>query len=198
MKKIVAVLLTVLMLFSLTACSSKDEAAEPITGDFVKGTINGDVYTNTFTKTTFTKPSSWFFATEQELIDKAGIGEYGYGIEDALESGIAIYDLQVKGDGGKTLEIGFDNLVMNGAEDITEEEYLGKFASQLESGGFTVEDLGRIKLGKNEYCAFECLINDVGIKVYQRYYVLRADKYMSFVIATSLEENFSDIEDMFS
>ena len=198
MKKLAAAFLSVLMLFSLTACSTEGEVPEPITGDFVKGTIDGDVYTNTFTRTKFTKPSSWVFATEQELIDLAGIGEYGYGIEDALESGIAIYDLQVKGDSGESLVIGFDNLVMNGAEDITEEEYLGKFAAQLESGGYTVENLGKIKLGKNEYCAFECLINDVGIKVYQRYYVLRADKYMSFVIATSLEENFSDIEDMFS
>ena len=104
MKRIISLLLVLVLAFSLVSCLNEgtsdddNETTKKKTEDVVisRGTIVGTKYKNDCMGLEFTRPSSWVYATDEEISTVIGAGVEMLGgdkFQDALNNSTAIYDM---------------------------------------------------------------------------------------------------------
>ncbi len=194
---------------------NKEDEEKPDSGNentnvkISRGKINGNVYKNTFLNLTFTKPSDWNYATDEEIAATMNIAvdffkeEYAQGLEEALEKNGSVYDMLAKTpDGGSNVIISYENLSKVGYDEVTAMDYAEILELQLTN--MTTYDIDleepyeKTFLGE-KYVIIDSASTVYGVTVYQRYYVRKVDKYMAAIIITSQsEKGLDDVEKMFS
>ncbi len=201
MKKILCIALSLLMLAGLVACQ------EPV--EITRGTVDGNVFTSTFSGITFTKPDSWVYSSADELAQMMNST-----IEEMTDSKFAesvsklqtVQDMMVTDKKtGCNVSISYENLLISGSTKITAEEYLEKSKQEMaklsETMGITAtfKDSSTKTLGGDEYvyARFETVAQ--GITMSQHYYLRKVEGYMTVIVATLVSGyEPADIEAMFS
>lgn len=101
MKKLLALTLALLMVFSLVACGGGDKAGkkdDTPSGDkssFAFGKVSGTTYENEFIGVGCTLPSDWLFYSEEEIIEANNlvVDSLDGDIKDIIESATVLYDM---------------------------------------------------------------------------------------------------------
>ena len=205
MKKLLAMLLVIAALTSFAACDLLPFGKEKLS----RGTIDGNAYVNEYVGFTFTKPSSWIYATDEEIAETMNIGIEQFADEDfkkSLDASGSLYDMMaVDKSTGANISFGNENLARTLSTRITIEEYVEALEEQTKNlSGMTVtfpDEYDTVTLGEKDYTRVICSVTANGIKMQQIYYIVKVDKYMAFAIATipsGSKYKVSDIEAMFS
>ncbi len=222
MKKILAIFMALVVFssFAFFAIGSSDDSSPSTQNDSVtpdnddttaapvkkvsRGTISGNVYTNDFIGFSFTKPSNWTFATDEEMKETLNAGaEYtDYSdFEMALSKQATIYDMQSQDTLGNSVMILYENTMLSGGVKMTEDEYLDVVKTSLQSvDGITYEYIGsnNVTLGDATFKRASFKASAYGATISQYYYVKSIDKYVVSVIVTTTTEDIAKIETMFS
>lgn len=223
MKKLIAILLCLVLVFSLAACSGdnsdkslKDEIADSENNDDVnvdtdeaevkisRGVISGDEYENGFAGFTFTKPASWNYLTDEEISTTVNAGQEMLDtdeLEEELLEKASYYDMAANDASGNSVMVCYENTEISGGREYTAKEYLDSIKQGLKSVAeldYTVGDIEDVKLGNETYKKLSATLSAQGVEVTQAYYAKAAGKYIVGVVVTCVDQDLSDIEDMFS
>ena len=199
MKKILSLLLAIIMVMTLAACNKQSV-------EITRGTIEGDVYKNETLGVEFTKPSSWVYATDEQIAASVNVAIdtlLGDNFKEALENNPAIYDMMVVDMlTGTNINVVYENLEKTFAKSLTIEQYVDALKQQVSNvSGMTVsfsDELEKVKLGESEFTKCVCDTTVSGINMTQVYYLCKIDGYMMSVIVTITSGyTVTDIEAMF-
>lgn len=165
MKKIIAFLLAMLMLLSLASCSeeAKTETGENENSEagteeslpeerftYIRGTVDGNVYSNEYTGISFEAPEGWVYFSDEEIAEIMGVSmDYIFdGVDEkALEEIGIIYDMYcVDYATGNCITVNSENMILVHEGAIDETYYLTLASVQV------AEQLsgGNVKIIKNE------------------------------------------------
>ena len=208
MKKLVALLLALVMVFLLIGCGAnpKEKEAHAQKAEISRGKIENGIYTNDFLGITFTKPQSWIFSTDEEIAALINISAESFlneNLKEILENNPTIYDMMVKDILTNTnINVTFENLEKSFATNITEEQYAEVVKQQYANlTGMSVtfaEEINTVKLGEADFTQIVCSVEAYGVNMTQIYYFRKVDKYMGSVIVTITSGyTVEDIEAMF-
>ncbi len=162
MKKLLAILMCAMLLFTLAACGggdnngdgndsginannggalsenlgdSSDTNEEPV--KISRGTITGDAYANEFLGITFTKPSEWNYLSDAEIADTINIGQdaLDFGdIEKALAEKATVYDMAAMDNlYGNSVMVCYENTLVSGGSEISADDYADILRTNLEN-----------------------------------------------------------------
>lgn len=216
MKKIITLILALVVIsafiFVTTGCnkdnsSNSSSQAEQTKGVLARGTIDGNVYNNTFADFTFTKPDSWSYSTDEEIAsfigydpEKLNINE----IEKALSKNPVIYDMIVAGDSyyGNSILVSYENVLPSVGRKITEDEYvevLKETFSQAQGITYTITETKDVTLGNSTFKRATILVEAEGMSTTQYYYIKAIDQYVvSIMVNLTSEYTIDQVEAMFS
>ena len=168
MKKILAIIMVVAML-CCTACGQITEEDK----ELVRGTVENGVFTSEFADFTFTPPSTWTFASDDEIL--AMMDFSAADMTEAEKKNIelgklkTIYDAMVACDDGANVIIMYENLALT--------------------------------IGGNKYVVFTGSSGTADYTIEQKYLLRKIDNYMLCVCVTTvpgMTTSFDDIIAMFS
>lgn len=211
-KKIVALFLTALMLFSMSGCDAiedgikagLEQAAEEAKKDVTRGVIDGNVYTSEYSDLTFTKPDDWTYSTDEEIATVMGIGLEEMN-EDSFAETLAVmasvYDMMVTDAlGMNNMVVMYENTALEGASSYGEQEYLEAVVDTMKATTTIVStNYTDVTLSGQAYRRCDIVADYSGLEVTQYIYARKLGDYMSAVIVTLFDEtSVSDIEAMFS
>ena len=204
MKKLLSILLVVAMLMSFAACDLLPFGKAKLS----RGTIQGNVYTNEYLGFTFTKPSSWVYATDEEIAETMNIGIEYFADDDlkkSLDASDSLYDMMaVDKSTGANISFGYENLARTLSTRISIEDYVDALEEQTKNlSGMKItfpDEYDTVTLGEKNYTRVVCSVTANSVKMQQIYYLIKVDKYMAFAIVTlptSSKYKMADIEAMF-
>ena len=94
MKKIIALLLSMMMVLSMAACGKKDGDGGDSQSGFQRGTIENGIYTNTFVGIGCQLSDDWTYYTDEQLAELSGVvAESSEEMQKAMEDGKSTYDM---------------------------------------------------------------------------------------------------------
>lgn len=197
MKKIVAMLLALSMLFGLCACAAEPEEEEK---EFVpaRGTLENNVYKNEAFGISFEADPDWYYYTDEEIAETMGITAeeiFTDEFAEALESAEIIYDMYCNNPNtGETVGVNYENLgVMYGLV-LDEEAYITAAAAQLETqieaagASVTKNESGTVKINGKEVPCLYVTMEVYGISIYEVIAVKKVGDWMGAVTVASLDE----------
>ena len=228
MKKLLAVLLALTMLFAFAACgggedknqndndtgintnngsdldaapdNSEDETAKPL-----RGSVSGDVYTNEFAGITFTKPAEWKYLSDKELAETVNIGQDALDLSDlevALAETATVYDMAAMDEAyGNSVMVLYENTLLSGGRKVTAEEYVSLLKTSLGEQtalSYTFESESKALLGDTEFIRGVFSAETNGVTLKQAFYVRVVDKYAIAVAVTLTNTEITEAEAMFS
>ena len=206
MKRIIALLLVLVLAFSLASCLNEKSSGEDEVV-VTRGDIIGTKYKNEIMGFTFTRPYSWVYSTDEEIAMAIGMGAEmlnSTNFQAALDQNVAIYDMMVVDKlTNSNIIVGYENLKKSMSTNITEEQYIEMVKNQFSAvSNITVtfpKGTTEVKLGETTFTRVVCETIANGVKMTQAYYVHKFGTYMGMVIVT-IPSGYSveDIEAMFS
>lgn len=194
MKKLLAALLALMMIISLSACSEEqtDEMeVEAIEVTPERGTVENGSYNNEAFGVSFEAPADWYFLTDEEIAQTMGsTAEKLYG-ENVLEDMDYIYDLYcVDMETGTTVSVNYENLGTIGQ--FTEaNQYLETVLAQLLSSsnpGITATELSVIKVDGTAVPCLNITLEASGQTIYESIIVKKIGTWIGTVTLASLDE----------
>lgn len=203
MKKILAIIMVVAML-CCTACGQITEEDK----ELVRGTVENGVFTSEFADFTFTPPSTWTLASDDEIL--AMMDFSAADMTEAEKKNIelgklkTIYDAMVACDDGANVIIMYENLALTiGGTSYDEAAYAEALATGMEGQGITCDttNLGEVTIGGNKYVVFTGSSGTADYTIEQKYLLRKIDNYMLCVCVTTvpgMTTSFDDIIAMFS
>lgn len=194
MKKLLAALLALMMIISLSACSGKqtDEMeAEAIEITPERGTVENGFYNNEAFGVSFETPADWYFLTDEEIAQTMGsTAEKLYG-ENILEDMDYIYDLYcVDMETGTTVSVNYENLGTIGQFTETN-QYLETVLAQLLSSsnpGITATELSVIKIDGTAVPCLNITLEASGQTIYESIVVKKIGTWIGTVTLATLDE----------
>ncbi|MBQ7874932.1 MAG: hypothetical protein IJ306_07240 [Oscillospiraceae bacterium] len=202
MKKILAALMALVMLFGLCACSAEQEE------EFVpaRGTVENNVYKNEAFGISYTAEADWYYYTDDEIAATMGItaeelftDEYAEAIADAE----IIYDMYCANlTTGETVNVNYENLGAIYGTVLDEEAYIASAAAQLEnqlaaSGlSITKNEAGTATVDGKEVPCLYVTMEYSGVSIYEVIVVKKVGDWMGAVTVASLEE--AELENLVS
>ena len=182
MKKILALLLTVLMLVLMVSCDSGVIDVTP-SKEITRGTVSGNIYKNEFLGFEFHAPNSWKYYTDAEIAAAMNIAVDNFFEDDfkkLLENNPSVYDMMVVDSlTGTNVGVCYENLSMSGSTNITEEQYIEIVKNQhsgLSSMTVTFSDnVQKVKLGGADFSRCICTNTTYGVELTQVYYLKKVD-----------------------
>ncbi len=194
MKKILAVILALIMLFSFAACSGNGEKAETevITITPERGTVSEGVYGNSAFGVSFELGDGWYILSDEEIATAMGLAaEEIYG-EGAEITGDNIYDFYgVKNETNATVSINYENLETVGGMTDTNSYLELVVANLLASGadsGISDAIISSVTIDEEEVPCLDIVIEYDGTEIYQKLIVSQTGSWMSTVTIASLSE----------
>ena len=193
MKKLMSVLLSVLLLVSLTACSQGAKLE--------RGAWDGTTFTNTFSGITMTIPNTeeWTIASEEDLAALMDIASDTMEDANKLQAALAkiqtVQDMMVQNaTTGSSVVLMYENLSLHGVgSSYTAED----FAKEVETGlknntqiSYTLKDNYTTTLCGKEYVVVPTEVPDYGMN--QSYLMRREGNYMVEIILTGLGQESID------
>ena len=183
MKKITAMLLTLLMLLTMAACGQKEPeqtggTVEPgatpdqsVTGQVDAaeqggetpelGAVNGGTYTNTFAGIGCTLDETWVFYTEEQIAEINGFLTEGTSdgeMRQLMEENQSVYDMYASStDGLMTMNVVFQNMGLLFGTTMSAQDYVELSAEQLPDamGTYGFEDV-TASVTTAEFAGAEC------------------------------------------
>lgn len=213
MKKVLALLLAIVMMSMLVACTTdspntdvSDTGVQTQKAELSRGKVEGDIYKNEYLGFEFVKPSTWVYSTDEEIAAMMNIAVdniLGDKYREALENNPTVYDMMVVDIVTRSnISVVYENLEKTLASNITEEQYIDALKQQVSGvSGMTVnfsDKLEKVKLGDAEFTRCVCNTEAYGVSMTQVYYLQKVDGYMASVIVTLTDGyTVADIEGMF-
>lgn len=216
-KKWLALLLSLVMVFSLTACGGSSNVPdepqdEPQVEekDFKAGSIDGDVYTSDVTGLKFTLGDNWVFLDNEGIEEVTGMIQDmtdDESLKEIMESGATVYDMYaMTNDGsGRTVNITVENLGALYGTLLDESKYIDAAKDQLkpafDSMGATnvvVETTTYIVAGA-EHSGIHLTAELQGIQLYEQMACIKEGRYMyNITCSATSEEDAASIMAMFT
>ena len=209
MKKIIALLLAFVLLFSLAACGSKPTIPQPGENsgsnsggnaqqpeeEFSVGKTEGSTYTNEFFKFALNLNDDWYIASDKELAEIQGLAIEGMNNEAAkkvFENGQAAYlffaqnlatneNIQVIVEGVPLENLKVNQIIKNTAAAL-EESYKQQGIKVAKSEVTNITFDGRTETG------LEVEASGNGVTVYQTYVAMIKGKYYCSIVLTALSQ----------
>lgn len=214
MKKIIALLMCLALVFSLAACSDNNGGAN-VTPDadvvdgakaLSRGSIEGDVYTNDFIGITFTKGADWTYLSDAEMAQTLNAGQEIMDIntlEKVLSETATVYDMSVSNtDGTNNVMVLYENTMLTAFKEVTADEYAGYLEASLkkvEGQTYTRVSKENVKLGDTDFTKLLYSVAVDGVEISQAYYIKTIGKYAVAVLVTGLTaDDITAMEAMFS
>lgn len=219
-KKWLALLLSLVMVFSLTACGSSNTPDEPNPGEgsgsqteekeFKAGTIDGDVYSSDVTGLTFKLGENWVFLDDEGIEELTGMIQDmsdDEALEEAMSQGASIYDMYaMTTDGsGRTVNITVENLGALYGTILNESKYIDAAIDQLkpafESMGATdvVIEPATYTIAGAEHSGIHCTATLQGVNLFEQLVCIKEGRYMyNITCSATSEEDVSSVMAMFS
>lgn len=207
MKKQLSLTMAIILSIGLLAgCGSKNatvvtpaaDTTTPVTAEaleFTRGSVADGVYSNDFSGIVFEVPKDWTVSTDEELAQAMGLGSEYLTDETAKAAELAklttIYDLMCSAPNGiDSVSIAYENVVLEGAPDATEEEMAEAISNTLVSGtslGYAEVGVESRTLGSHEYVVLIMSAQQYGFT--QTYYLRRVGDYCVSIIITSQNDD---------
>lgn len=212
-KKIIAIILAVCVIAAGAFVAVKfineyqiQKEKEKI-GVLARGTIDGNVYTNTFADFTFTKPDSWSYSNDEGIAEFIGYDATKLNlneIETALSENPVIYDMIVAGDAfyANSMLVSYENTLLSVERKINEDEYieiLKENFSQSSGVTYKITETKNVNLGHTTFKRATLKLEAEGVNMTQYFYIKAIDQYVvGIMVNITSENNIEDIEAMFS
>lgn len=193
MKKLLAMILCAVMVFSFAACSETEKAeVEVVTITPERGTVENGIYENTTFGVKFEAGENWYFLSDDEIAMAMGVAAEEMFGEGTEITGDNIYDLYcVENATNATVSINHENLgTVGGFTDAN--YYLETVMTQLISTGVEngIADavISEIKVGEEKVPCLDIVMEYSGTTIYQKVIVKQNGSWMSTVTMASLSE----------
>lgn len=186
--------------------STETPTQKPDTGTsstISRGVINGNTYTNSFAEISLTKPSSWTFATDEQIEETYGTVLDGYtDFEKEFVKNSTVYDMLVASPYGSNVAVAFEDLSVLGRQNVTIDEYCKAIINQLISmdvAKYTLVNEDTLNLNGNVYNTIETECEANGITFGQKLLVRKKGKYIILICITAMPgADFAEMESMLS
>lgn len=216
MKRIIAILLTVITLLSFSACSAflegfeegyNDAIAElneSTNAEITRGTIENNTYSSTYTGLTFTKPDSWTYSSDEEIADLISVSADDLDMNAFSQTATqiaSVYDMMVTDIlTGTNVIIGYENVSITNGGSISEKDYMDAIQASLpDTLPSELIAQSNVTLGDNSYLRTDFNVSSQGVEMLQTYYIRSMGDFVNFAIVTIPSGyDISDIEAMFS
>ena len=221
MKKWLALLLSLVMVFSLVACGSSNTTPdEPKTDvdsgtqveekDFEAGTIDGDVYSSDVTGLTFKLGENWVFLDDEGIEELTGMVQDmsdDEKMKETMSQGASIYDMYaMTTDGsGRTVNITVEDLGALYGTILDESKYIDIAIDQLKPGlesiGATdvVVETASYTIAGTEHNGIHSVATMQGLNLCQQLVCIKEGRYMyNITCSATSEEDAASIMAMFS
>lgn len=196
MKKFVAMLLALCMVFCLCACGSGEKEA-----DVQTGTLSGFTWENTFLGIGCKLDESWTYASEEELAQMIGQTAEMFDEEYAeqLKNADMFYDMMAVTENGLvSINVIIQNIGLIYGTALSEDKYLELAKEQMEeqfgqtgAENVEVERITRTFAGaEHEGILVSCTIQ--GVPYYCTQMCIKQGKYIGSVSLCSFSEDLSD------
>ncbi len=188
-------LLTTLLLLCLISCAP----AKPIT----RGTIEENVYNNADLDITFTKPSNWYFYTDEQIseITKISVEEILNENQYDPEKMTYVLDFMAGDEQGNNVNLSIESLNFLG-KTMTVEKYIENLKENLnaqETLTYTFSDTSDVTLSDTTFTRMTASATYNTITMTQYMYVKKLDDYVLCITATAVNDmSASEFEAMFS
>lgn len=165
---------------------------------FKKGTIEGNVYTNTSVGVKATVPEGLTIADEETVkeFEEAAIASFDTQIisEDKKEdiANAMIYDAVITSEAGSSIQVAAEDMKQTIGIKVNADAYLESLQettlTTYESIGCTVEfsDVDTVALGGKDFSHIVIAIDYTGVAIEQECYCLAIDDYMYYIIVTNM------------
>lgn len=211
LKSMLAIVITASMLFVLSGCGNKEEEKttndnekmnveqENKTVEFSMGSWSDNVYSNDFLGLKFKLPNGWKYSSDEEIAEMMNLGTELLNDEQKAAAEIsklnnAYYMVANDPNTGDNISIISEKPAM----EVTTEFYINQLKTQLQNVNTINYEIG--ETSKETVAGKECdtLTVDAsmsGVKMTQRYYIYKVDKYVICIISTSTsgEEKINDM-----
>lgn len=200
LKNMLIVLLTASMLFLLAGCGNKEESTttnnttnEQTTREqkveFSMGEWNNNVYTNEFLGLKFNLPEGWTYASDEEIADMMNLGTELLNDDQKAAAEVsklttAYYMVANDPNTGNSISIISEKPVM----EVSTEYYMNELKTQLsavESINYEIGETSKEKIADREYDILTASASMSGVKITQKYYIYKMDRYFVGIIVTS-------------
>lgn len=199
LKNMLIILLTASMLFLLVGCGNKEESTtnnitnEQTTGEkkveFSMGEWNNNVYTNEFLGLKFKLPEGWNYASDEEIADMMNLGTELLNDDQKAAAEVsklttAYYMVANDPNTGNSISIISEKPVM----EVSTEYYMNELKTQLsavESINYEIGETSKEKIADREYDTLTASASMSGVKITQKYYIYKMDRYFVGIIVTS-------------
>ncbi len=200
-KKILTVVIAMAMVLATTACGSS--------ANFERGTVEGNVYTNTSVGIKATVPEGLTVADEatvKEFEDAALASLETQNLTDAQKEKLAsamIYDAVITSELGTSIQIAAEDMKQTMGVKAKADVYLDSLKettkTSYESMGCTVEfsDVDTVALGGQDFSHIDISIDLSGYAVKQEAYCRVVGNYMYYMIVTNMGDCEDDITAFF-
>ena len=209
MKKLFAVLISLIIVLGLCACGDKQEE-EKEEVEFSRGTVVDNVYTSEYANLKFAPSEDWVFASDEEIAEIMGYTSDEFILEDFQES-IAnneyksIYDFMAQDNvTGANVIVSYENLALTvGGTSYDEEAYADatrELLSDMTTSNiaYTFTDNETVEFAGEEYLTFSAEADYGGVLIDQIYYLRKIDKYMLAIIVSGQNDYMDTILSYFS
>lgn len=196
------------MMLVLTGCGDKENVKKEDEGkvveqkqetnveqekkvEFSMGEWNNNVYTNDFLGLKYNLPEGWTYSSEEEIAKMMNVGtellndDQKVAAEIAELSGV-YYMVAQNPTKGNNVNIFSEKQLT----DVTTKDYIEALKTQLlalQSMDYEVVGTSKEKIGNIETDTLTLNVEASGVKIMQKYYIYKIDKYMIGIIATSVE-----------
>lgn len=189
-KKILTLVLTMAMVLATTACGSSAK--------FERGTIEGNVYTNTSVGVKATVPEELTVADEATVkeFEEAAIASLdAQNVSEEKKEDIAnamIYDAVLTTEAGTSIQIAAEDMKQTMGVKVKADAYLESLKettqSTYETYGCTVEfsDVDTVALGGQDFSHIVISIDFAGTAMEQECYCRAVGNYMYYMIVTNM------------
>ena len=176
--------------------SKVESAVKEVTAKFSRGKIVGNVYSSDYSGIKFTKPISWDYASDDDIVELLG-GTIGQDTLDEIIAAGSGYDMMAADGVDNSVIVGYENLAASNATSMSEQEYIELVASSLTSMGYTAKNSTSAILSGYTYMKQELTLSANGVTVTQAIYARKIGDYMSFAILSTSESSVAALEAMF-
>lgn len=193
MKRIFALVVVLVMTFSLVGCA--EAAKDALNRDLSRGTVDGNTYSSEFLGISFVKPDSWVYSTDEEINEMMGVSnditnrtDYEAAVADLL----TVFDMMVIDyNSGNNVNVVFENLSLSNSTDITEDEYIEITKTNLQAVAdlsYTFADVETVSLGGVEFKRLTCDVSYMElVSMKQVMYMKKIDNYMALISFTIVD-----------
>lgn len=201
LKNMLAIILTASMLFVLSGCGNKEEEKtandnektnveqENKTVEFSMGSWSDNSYSNDFLGLKFKLPNGWKYSSDEEIAEMMNLGTELLNDEQKAAAEVsklnnAYYMVANDPNTGDNISVISEKPAM----EVTTEFYINQLKTQLQNVNtisYEIEGTSKETVAGKECDALTVSASMSGIKMTQKYYIYKVDKYVICIIATS-------------